>query len=75
MKKKCDKNYLNNSFFGNEFYDLYFRVISTKSIWVEKLAASSEIRKEELVSKTTAFAILMLNFVEKKERKSSFIEL
>ena len=50
MKKKCDKNYLNNSFFGNEFYDLYFRAISTKLIWVEKLAASSEIRKEELVS-------------------------
>lgn len=35
---------------------------------MEKLAASSEIRKEELVSKTTAFAILMLNFVEKKKR-------
>lgn len=33
---------------------------------MEKPAASSEIRKEELVSKTTAFAILMLNFVEKK---------
>ena len=33
---------------------------------MEKLAASSEIRKEELVSKTTAFAILMINFVEKK---------
>ena len=31
-KKKCDKNYLNNSFFGNEFYDLYFRAISTKLI-------------------------------------------
>ena len=32
MKKKCDKNCLNNSFFGNEFYDLYFRVISTRLI-------------------------------------------
>ena len=35
---------------------------------MEKLAASSEIRKEELVSNTTAFAIFMLNFVEKKRR-------
>ena len=33
---------------------------------MEKPAASSEIRKEELVSKTTAFAILLLNFGEKK---------
>lgn len=32
MKKKCNKNYLNNSFFGDEFYDLYFRVISTRLI-------------------------------------------
>ena len=31
-KKKCDKKYLNNSFFGNEFYDLYFRAISTRLI-------------------------------------------
>ena len=55
------------SFFGNEFYDLYFRVISTRLIWVEKPAASLEIRREELVSKKTAFAIFMLDFEEKRE--------
>lgn len=33
---------------------------------MEKLAASSEIIREELVSKKTAFAIFMLNFEEKK---------
>lgn len=42
---------------------------------MEKPAASLEIRREELVSKKTAFAIFMLDFEEKKERKSSFIEL
>lgn len=41
---------------------------------MEKPAASLEIRREELVSKKTAFAIFMLDFAE-KERKSSFIEL
>ena len=38
---------------------------------MEKLAVSSEIRKEELVSKTTAFGILMLNFVKKRGNRAS----
>ena len=33
---------------------------------MEKPAASLEIRREELVSKKTAFAIFMLDFEEKK---------
>lgn len=38
---------------------------------MEKPAASSGIRKEELVSKTTAFGILMLNFVKKRGNRVS----